>query len=602
MDLVNRSRKLILQRAQNLERSRNLRVCYIRWFFVLALLAQVFLERNFFGTTTPGESQNVYYLLGGYAVYSLVVMLVTMTFGRQATLLPAVGLGLDIVLATVVCWLIATPIFALAYAPALVMAILVGVLAGGIGVAAVGVANIAFFFVTTTHTFRSEDGLLAMVVFVAMLLVVVAIFVITQSRGSLLKTNNEMLEEAIANANSTNLVELQHRVKAVYRVASTLSATLDYQKVVHNILVEVQSVFQVSVGAVLLFEGTMNNLRVADANGMSDQEKYKPIDTRYGLIKDALSEAAPILIEDEETMEDLRKIFPSVKNCRGAIIMPLRGGYEVYGILMIASEQANTYHETDLELMVALTSHTIVAMQNATLYRNLLEDRNKMLTAEEEVRHTLARNLHDGPAQAVAAFSMQTEFIRRLFKNEPDRALEELAMLGKQAQQTSKEIRTLLYELRPLVLESQGLSAALEQYATRFPMAPNDPDVHFTANDDFSNRINPAVEATIFTILQEAVNNARKHAKARNIWLHLEFRDGFIVASAQDDGQGFDTVAMERNYDQRGSLGMTNMKERAALVGGTTSVVSRPGQGTSIIIRIPLTEATLSVPAANAVN
>ena len=604
MDLVNRSRKLILQRAQDLERARNSRVSYIRWLFVLALAALTYGERNYFGTSEnlTDTTLNVYYLIGGYAAYSLVVMVVTLTFARSSIILPGVSLALDVALCVAVSWIAGLPVFAIAYAPALLMTIMIGVVEGGIAVIAIGAANIAFFYVVAGRTFKTEEGLAAAAVAIMAFLVVLAILAVTQTRTSLLKANNEMLEEAVASANAANLVELQNRVKAIYRVASTLSATLDYQKVVRNILTEVETVFKVSVGAVFLFEGTMNNLRVADANGLTDAEKAKPIDTRYGLIKDVLSEAQPVLIDDEETMDDLRKIFPSLKDCRNAIIMPLRGGFEVYGLLLIASEQPGTYHESDLELMVALTAHTIVAMQNATLYRNLLEDRNKMLTSEEEVRHTLARNLHDGPAQAVAAFSMQTEFIRRLFKSEPDRALEELSMLGKQAQQTSKEIRTLLYELRPLVLESQGLNAALEQYASRFPMAPNDPTVHFSANEDYSGRINPAVETTIFTILQEAVNNARKHAKARNLWLHVEFRDGFIVASAQDDGQGFDTVAVERNYDQRGSLGLTNMRERAQLVGGTVNIVSRPGQGTSVIIRIPMTEATLASPTGGAIS
>ncbi len=269
---------------------------------------------------------------------------------------------------------------------------------------------------------------------------------------------------------------------------------------------------------------------------------------------------------------------------------------EVFGLMFIASKHDNAYNTSDIELVIGMSAHTVLAMQNATLYHNLLEDRNKLLTQEEEVRHELARNLHDGPAQAVAAISMQTEFIRRLFKTEPDRALDELTNLGKQAQQTSREIRTLLYELRPLVLESQGLVPAMEQYAKRFPHNPSDPQVH-VSTATFPARLSPQVETTIFTILQEAVNNARKHARARNIWIHMETREGYILASAQDDGRGFDVAAMESNYDQRGSLGMTNMKERAALVGGQVNVRSVVGQGTAIVIRIPINDQT--VPATN---
>jgi len=189
---------------------------------------------------------------------------------------------------------------------------------------------------------------------------------------------------------------------------------------------------------------------------------------------------------------------------------------------------------------------------------------------------------------------MQIEFIRRLMRSEPERAYNELAILGKQALQTSKEIRTLLYELRPLVLESQGLEAALEQYASRFPTNQNDPAVHFSRLGEEDIRLSPSVENTIFTILQEAVNNARKHAQAKNIWLQLDYKEGYINAVAQDDGKGFDTSAIEQNYDKRGSLGMTNMRERAALVGGKVTIESRVGKGTRVIIRIPLTESNLA--------
>lgn len=602
MDIANRTRKLVLQSAQEAEQQKNFRINYVRFLLVVALLGAAFLQRVFLPNSRPafniGDANLVYFIGGGYLLYSLIVMMASTTFAKRAGWLPRISLLGDVLLALATSWFIGLPVFGLAFVPAMLLGVFVGPLYGFISAAVVGAANVVYLlFGTPPRNLTSEDGLVMLLVFAAGAIFTLGLFVISQSRAPLTQTDPAWLEDVMSRSNSENLLELQNRVKAIYRVASTLNATLDYQKVVQNVLVEVKSVFDISVGAILIFEGTMNTLRVADDINLTEPEKLKAIDSRNQLIKDALSEARPILIEDEETMDDLRKVLPSFKNCVQAIIMPLRGGYEVYGLLIIGTEKHDNYHENDLEMMVALTAHTVVSMQNATLYRNLLEDRNKMINAEEEVRHTLARNLHDGPAQAVAAFSMQTEFIRRLFKSEPERAMEELAMLGKQSQQTSKEIRMLLYELRPLVLESQGLNAALEQYASRFPMAPTDPQVHFSANEDFSNRFSPAVETTIFTILQEAVNNARKHAQARNIWLNLTFKDGYIIASSQDDGRGFDVDAVKRSYDTRGSLGLTNMSERAALVGGTADILSRPGKGTTVVIRIPLTDATMAQPA-----
>jgi signal transduction histidine kinase len=600
VDIANRTRKLVLQNAQTIEQQRIFRLGFARVIYAILLLGVAYAVNTFLDyRPAPGAANpNLVYIIGaGYLLYSFIVLGAAATFAKRATWLTAVSLSGDVLLATAIAWFTGMPVFAAAYLPSILLTVFTGPIAGIIGTAVTGVANLAFLFLgSPARSLTSEIGLISLIVFGVALLVGVFAFLVMQSRAPLTQAGSSWLEDALDRANSENLQELLSRVKAMYRVASTLNATLDYQKVVKNILAEVKEVFDVSIGAVFLFEGTMNNLRIADEMGLTDQEKMKAIDSRYGVIRDALSEARPILVEDPDTMEELFKILPSLRTCSKAIIMPLRGGYEVYGLLLIASTSDASYHESDLEMMVALTAHTVVAMQNATLYHNLLEDRNKMINAEEEVRHTLARNLHDGPAQAVAAFSMQTEFIRRLLKSDPTRAEKELQDLGKQAQMTSKEIRTLLYELRPLVLESQGLNAALEQYASRFPMNPSDPHVHFSANEDLSNRVSPAVETTIFTIMQEAVNNARKHAAARNIWLSITFQNGYVIATAQDDGRGFDVEAVKRTYDQRGSLGLTNMNERAALVGGTAEIMSRPGKGTTVVIRIPLTESNLNQP------
>lgn len=595
MDVATRSRKQLkdFSEAQLVATNRRLGLC--RGVFVAALLVLFLLDRGLVGNGN-GDWIGLYLIIA-YLVYTLVMLIVSRTFARQSAGYTKVSLYLDVVLITGISWFIGLPVFGIAYLPALLLTVFTGLTESAIAVIIVGAINTVFFYVNPrsfTYNLASAEGLAMLAVFGGALLFPLILNLIVGNSGALLNAGPHLVARALASTNEDNLTELQNRVQSIYRVASTLTATLDYQKVIRNVLTEIESVFEISVGAVLFFEGTVDSLKVADSEGLTEAERNRQYNTSKGVIKEALAQAQPILVNDEDTLEEWRKLMPSLAGCRTALIMPLRGGYEVYGLLLIASNKADKYHQNDLQLMVTLTSHTIVAMQNATLYRNLLAERNKMLTAEEEVRHTLARNLHDGPAQAVASFSMQIEFIRRLLKTEPDRATAELQQLGKQAQQTSKEIRTLLYELRPLVLESQGLEAALEQYAGRFPTVPNDPAVHFSRVGDEDIRLSPSVETTIFTILQEAVNNARKHAQAKNIWLQVEYKEGFVNAVAQDDGKGFDTSAIELNYDKRGSLGMTNMRERASLVGGKVTIESKQGKGTRVMIRIPMTEANLA--------
>ncbi|HSJ57515.1 MAG TPA: ATP-binding protein, partial [Anaerolineae bacterium] len=100
----------------------------------------------------------------------------------------------------------------------------------------------------------------------------------------------------------------------------------------------------------------------------------------------------------------------------------------------------------------------------------------------------------------------------------------------------------------------------------------------------------PAAERAIFSIVQEAVGNARKHAHAHNIWIALVAREGTLLVAVRDDGRGFDAAGIDADYGRRGSLGMVNMRERAQAVGGRLSVRSRPGEGTTISLTAPLTQ------------
>lgn len=591
MDIISQSRKYLLQRQLSIQNSQGVRLSYARWLLILGLFIQIHLasliNNKAFATGTPDT------IIVSYLVLNVAIWAVSATFAKTFRLMVPITLGLDLMMSLAVSYAANSPIFFFAFVPAFLLMLMIGLWEGVSAFIVVALVNVGSLLLNNYDASRNSANLLwpQLLLFAATMVVIAfSIYILTQSSTSLLRVQPQMLEEALARANEANLVELQNRAKAIYRVTNTLSATLDYEEVVKSILEELETVFDVEVGMVLLFDQTLSSMKVANSIRLTPPEELKPIEIGSGPVKQILLKGEPMLLGDNrqsDSLPELRRIFPSLQQCKSVLVMPLRAGFEVFGLVLIASKDEYSYGTNDLELMATLTTHVVIAMQNARLYRNLLEDRNKILTREEEFRHELARNLHDGPAQAVAAFSMQAEFIRRLFKADPDRAIDELTLLGKQAQQTSKEIRTLLFGLRPLVLESQGLAAALEQYASRFPTQPNDPTVHFSATS-FEGRFDLRLESTIFTILQEAVNNARKHAQARNIWLHLEIKDGYIVASAQDDGRGFDLAAVESNYDQRGSLGLTNMRERAQLVGGSLNMASAPGKGTSIIIRVPL--------------
>jgi signal transduction histidine kinase len=137
------------------------------------------------------------------------------------------------------------------------------------------------------------------------------------------------------------------------------------------------------------------------------------------------------------------------------------------------------------------------------------------------------------------------------------------------------------------MLESQGLVPTMQSYVDRMKQTDT-LAIHLTTHGTIA-RMGVDFETTVFTILQEAISNIKKHANARNAWIDFSWRPRKFVVTVKDDGKGFDLGAVERDYEKRGSFGLLNMRERAELQGGTFEIVPKPGQGTKIILTFPLT-------------
>jgi signal transduction histidine kinase len=239
----------------------------------------------------------------------------------------------------------------------------------------------------------------------------------------------------------------------------------------------------------------------------------------------------------------------------------------------------------DLKWLKALAALAAVAIENSRLYHRLREERDRMLIAQEEVRKKLARDLHDGPTQTVSTMVMQVDFIKKLLERDPEKVPAELDRLSRSGQQAIHEMRTMLFDLRPLVLETQGLPAALQLFVERH-QAEGRARLHLHL-DEGVGRYPAQVEGAIFSIVQEAVNNALKHAQAQNIWLRLAEKGETLVVEVEDDGVGFSLETVLQAYE-RERFGLLNMRERAQLLGGELTIVSAPGQGTTVMLRIPI--------------
>ena len=393
----------------------------------------------------------------------------------------------------------------------------------------------------------------------------------------------------------TALEAAHQKVRLIFELASTLSATLNYERVLEAALdvsnAGLREFFSrdkeiVQVGMILLF-GMDQTLYVAKARGITTQDERLRLPAQSGVLAEAIEKTDPIVIDNPRDDPELAKVA-SMYGCQQAIVVPLRAGFESYGLLVLGSPEAETYSPDFQDLLVAICNQAVMAIQNANLYQNLMEEKDRLVTVEEDARKKLARNLHDGPTQTIAAIAMRLNYIRMLVEREPAKSLEELKQLEELARKTTKEIRQMLFTLRPLILETQGLIAALEQLKQKISETDPLPIIHLELNKEAEALLNKEAQGAIFYITEEATTNIRKYARAKNLWIRLNQRGMTVIAEIEDDGVGFDVAAMEANYATRGSLGLINLRERATLVKGKTIIKSAPGQGTKVTVTIPV--------------
>jgi len=209
-----------------------------------------------------------------------------------------------------------------------------------------------------------------------------------------------------------------------------------------------------------------------------------------------------------------------------------------------------------------------------------------IIKAQEEERLRIARDIHDGPAQSLANMVMQAEYCQKLLEVRPEEVGPELEMLKNIARSNLESIRKIIFSLRPMDLDDLGLVPAIKRFLSEFEKSSNlIVEFKFFGRE---RRYASALEVAVFRIIQEAVNNVIKHARASTLKVVLETQPTMIAAVIKDDGIGF-----RQDGIKEGSFGIRGMKERATLLNGEIKINSIPGRGTEVILKIPVEEEEL---------
>ncbi len=344
-------------------------------------------------------------------------------------------------------------------------------------------------------------------------------------------------------------------------------------------------------GAILLFDEVDNETGTI-LRMMRASQTLAPIDHDVvvpgtaGVIATAINLSEPIVTNAPDEDPEL-SLFKSFRTCKTVLCLPLSSGQDAYGILLTGSKQKNAFSDIHIKLMGAIANQAAASLNNAKLYSSLLEQRDRIVEVEKVARAQLAADLHDGPTQTISAITMRLNFIRRIIDKTPDEAMNELYQIEDMARRTAKEIRAMLFELRPKSLE-KGLKAGLQQLAIQM-RETYDQVIEVNIEDSCDQLLDSHTTQTLFSIVTETLNNARKHAEASLIQIHMGIHQEMLVLGIKDDGKGFDVKqALSEAREREGHLGLINLYERATLIEGTLKIDSEPGSGTLTTVTIPI--------------
>ncbi|MBU5437486.1 sensor histidine kinase [Tissierella sp. MSJ-40] len=213
----------------------------------------------------------------------------------------------------------------------------------------------------------------------------------------------------------------------------------------------------------------------------------------------------------------------------------------------------------------------------------------KIIEAQEEERQRVARDIHDGPAQSMANIVVKTELCERLLEVDKDRTKEELGNLKTIVRGALKDIRKIIYDLRPMSLDDLGLVPTIERYVSIFKEDTHI-DIELKILGSF-NDMEPVIEVAIFRIIQESLNNIQKHSKATYVMISMEKTLTRLNISILDNGVGFCVDAVKNSTKTvSGGFGLMNIRERVELLNGKFQIKSSPGLGTKLSLFIPLSE------------
>lgn len=380
--------------------------------------------------------------------------------------------------------------------------------------------------------------------------------------------------------------ELEKRVAERTRVLSTLidiaaavNRSLELEETLNHSLEKTLQVLECEAGGIYLFNAQNAQLVLAAHRGYSPELVAEMDNLALGEgFNGFVAQTCQPLVVDEISADPRRMRKGMLQAGMHALVsVPLRSKDKLVGTLFATTYQPHQFSAPDIELLTSIGYQVGVAIENALLYSQA-----QQLAALEE-RSRLARELHDSVTQVLYSQTLLVDGWQQMLLNGQSVEIAEfLAEMGPLTKQALREMRLLVYELRPPDLQQEGLVGALHKRLNAVEKRAGIEARLITQG--LVTELPVELEENLYRIAQEALANTLKHANAQSVIIQLAAQENQVFLEIRDDGCGFDPAVAGEN----GGMGLTNMRERAEKLHGQCIVESAPAQGASVRVQIPI--------------
>jgi signal transduction histidine kinase len=364
----------------------------------------------------------------------------------------------------------------------------------------------------------------------------------------------------------------------LFEADRSIRAEGNLERLLETLLTQIMQRAEARVGGVYLADED-GLLQLRAAHGLGEPALPSALRLGEGFIGQAAANAEPQVVH---LLTPGEQQGPVLAEAKSALSLPLWSEDELLGGIVLGHPDAAHFSDAALPFLNLLAGQVSLAVRNARAYLQSEE----LAIAEERVR--IAREIHDGVAQALAFSALKLDLVARLVGGaspQLEKATAELRVAQATIRESIREVRRSIFALRPIDLERHGFTETIRRYCSDFEQQN---DVNVSLKIEGAPKLSAKSEAVLFRIFQEAMNNAAKHAHARSVFVTVGQADGSCgFIEVRDDGQGFDPLAVSDRVTSAGGLGLKQMRERVQARGGTFEATSQPGAGARVYASVP---------------